>query len=90
MQSSQKSEEQNKDEEKCEEEDQLFPCTYHNCNKLFSPSEFVPLFSKANENDKDQFQKVFESLMRTQLFCKTCCSKHATILCMNNKIVVEQ
>lgn len=94
MQSFQTREEQKESKEKEEDEGeegpQIFTCTFHNCNQLFTSNEFVVLFSKAEEKDKDQFQKILESLMKTHLFCKTCCSKLATILCMNVKIVVEQ
>lgn len=73
-----------------QEQEHEVQCTYHGCRRKFSPNVFVSLFSLAEQKDKDVFQQVFESLLRSELFCSECSSKHALLLCKNMKAVVEQ
>lgn len=66
---------------------ETYQCSYFGCTAYFTEADYT-CFSTAKE--KDKFQEILEALMRSKLFCMKCCSKHATLLCLNQKILVEQ
>lgn len=68
-------------------EQEVYKCSYFGCTIAFTEADYT-CFSKAKE--KDTYQEIMEALMRTKLFCNKCCSKHTTILCLNQKILIEQ
>ena len=66
-------------------------CSNRNCNYNMPPdyfrvhSAYEKLQSK-QINDYDKYEKILDSLIKTELFCITCCITQTTIICSNCNI----
>jgi hypothetical protein len=64
-------------------------CSNRNCNKNMPPDYFIVHWAyektKLHQNH-DTYEKILDSLIKTELFCITCCIKQSTIICSNFNI----
>jgi hypothetical protein len=65
-------------------------CSNRNCNYNIPPDYFINHYayekiklSPKQINDYDKYEKILDSLIKTELFCITCCIKQTTIICSN-------
>ena len=52
-------------------------CSNRNCNYNIPPDYFIVHWA---------YEKILDSLIKTELFCITCCIKQSTIICSNFNI----
>ena len=65
-------------------------CSYYNCEKSFSKEYFSSGLISPPICNEDKFHQIFEGLLSTRLFCFKCSTNHATIICINSKIPIEE
>ena len=70
-------------------------CSNRNCNYNIPPDYFKVHWAyekiklcpnKINENENDKYDKIVDSLIKTELFCITCCITQSNIICNNFNI----
>jgi hypothetical protein len=69
-------------------------CSGKNCNKVFSKEwdeygfSYIRLGPLARDDD-DKREKIWFSLMKTRVFCSTCCDNYTDSICSNSKIEIK-
>jgi hypothetical protein len=69
-------------------------CSNRNCNYNIPPDYFInhyayekiKLYSKQINENEYKYEKILDSLIKTELCCITCCVKQTTIICNNFNI----
>ena len=68
-------------------------CSNRNCNYNMPPDYFTVHWAyekiklhRNQINEYDKYEKILDSLIKTELFCITCCIKQSTIICSNFNI----
>ena len=67
-------------------------CSNRNCNYNIPPDYFIVHWAyekikfRNHINEYDKYEKILDSLIKTELFCITCCIKQSTIICSNCNI----
>ena len=66
-------------------------CSNRNCNINLTPDYFTVhwAYEKLRPkqiNDDEKYEKILDSLIKTELFCITCCIKQTDIICSNFNI----
>ena len=68
----------------------IFKCSYYNCyfnafikDYLSTGLRLPPI------NDEHKFDQILEGLLKTKLFCIKCSQNHATLICINSQIKIE-
>ena len=71
-------------------------CSNRNCNYNIPPDYFNVHYTyekmkfKNYDYDKyDNYEKILDSLIKTELFCITCCIKQTIIICNNFNIPIN-
>ena len=70
--------------------EEFFKCSYYNCDKSFAKDYFSSGLKSTPINNEDKFHQILEGLVATRLFCMKCSTNHATIICHNSKIRIEE
>ena len=73
-----------------ENKDEFFKCSYYNCDKSFAKDYFSSGLKSPPINEEDKYHQIIEGLLKTRLFCIKCSTNHATIICLNSKIQIEE
>ena len=73
-----------------ENKEEMFKCSYYNCDKSFAKDYFSSGLKSPPINDEDKFHQITEGLLKTRLFCIKCSTNHAIIICLNSKIQIEE
>jgi hypothetical protein len=73
-----------------ENKEEFFKCSYYNCDKSFAKDYFSSGLKSPPINEKDKYHQILEGLLKTRLFCIECSANHATIICLNSKIQIEE
>jgi len=65
-------------------------CSYYNCDISFA-KEYYSLIGLREPPvlEEYKFSQILEGLLKTRLFCIKCSTNHATIICLNSKIHIE-
>ena len=62
-------------------------CSNRNCNYDIPPDYFIVHYAyekiKFKNSECDKYEKILDSLIKTELFCITCCVKQSDIICSN-------
>ena len=69
-------------------------CANRNCNINLPPDYFIvhSAYEKLKPiqiNEYDKYEKILDSLIKTELFCITCCINQSTIICGNCIIPIK-
>ena len=74
-----------------EDKEVFLKCSYYNCKKTFAIEYYSSgLIAPPINDNGDKFHQICEGLLITRLFCGQCCTKHASIICLNSKIPIEE
>jgi len=74
----------------------MVTCSNCNCNYIMSPDYFIvhAAYEKIKpthiKKDYEKYEKILESLIKTELFCITCCVKNTIIICNNSNIPIRE
>jgi len=73
-----------------ENKNDLLKCSYYKCDISFAKEYYSSGLKLPPINNKDKFDQILEGLLKTRLFCIKCSTNHATIICLNSKIPIEE
>jgi hypothetical protein len=69
-------------------------CSNRNCDYYFPKDYFIThlkyekLYPK-QKNEYEKYEKILDSLIKTELFCISCCIKQTRIICNNFNITIN-
>lgn len=74
----------------------MLTCSNRNCNINMQPdyfivhSEYEKLQQKQKQiNEYEIYEKILDGLIKTELFCISCCINQTNIICNNSNIPVK-
>ena len=73
-----------------ENKEDFITCSYYNCKKSFAKEYFSSGLQKPPMQSEYKFDQILEGILSTRLFCMKCSTNHATIICLNSKIQIEE
>ena len=69
--------------------EQFIKCSHYKCDKSFSPEYYSSGFILPPINEEDKYFQILEGIMKARMFCMKCSQNHATLICLNSKIKIE-
>ena len=60
-------------------------CSHHGCEIKFSKEYYT-----SDDDGSDKCHTIFAKLLSTRLFCMKHCTLHATLICKNSRIQIEE
>ena len=72
----------------------MLTCSNRNCNYNMAPDYFIvhSKYEKLKQkqiNKYELYDKIFDGLIKMELFCITCCVKQTNIICRNSNIQIK-
>ena len=72
-----------------ENKEEFFKCSHYKCDKSFAKDYLSSGLLLSPINEEDKYDQILEGIMKTRMFCMKCSQNHATLICLNSKIKIE-